>query len=101
MLEITEETKNVPLALALINLTMLQYFYRSGLRERFSSIQFSKAFLGFPTYNYLLHAFLVLLNTYSSHVLALTSLPFILSSESAEKENPPTYSKVASELMLL
>ena len=61
-----------------VYLLMQQGFYRTSHRERFSSIQFGKAFLAFPHYNFCLHAFLIILNTYSSQILGLIMLPHIL-----------------------
>ena len=59
-----------------------QYFYRTGHRQRFSAIQFGKAFLGFPKYNYYLHQSLVILNTYSSYFIGFFLLPCIMSKPS-------------------
>ncbi|TNV84606.1 hypothetical protein FGO68_gene1923 [Halteria grandinella] len=61
----------------LIYFTLLQYFYRTGHRERISSIQFQKAFLGFPQYNYFINGFLVTLNTFASHVVGFLLLPYL------------------------
>ncbi|TNV84492.1 hypothetical protein FGO68_gene11513 [Halteria grandinella] len=61
----------------LIYFTLLQYFYRTGHRERISSIQFQKAFLGFPQYNYFINGFLVVLNTFSSHALGFFLVPYL------------------------
>ena len=59
----------------LIYLTMIQYFYRTTHRERFSSLQFGKVFLGFTEYNYWLHGALVLMNTYAPHIIGFIMLP--------------------------
>ena len=69
--------KSTTTTLLLVYLTMQLYFYRTSHRERFSSIQFAKAFLGFTDYNYYLHGFLVILNTYSSQIIGFLLLPLI------------------------
>ena len=61
----------------LVYLTMIQYFYRTTHRERFSSLQFGKAFLGFTEYNYWLHGGLVLMNTYAPHIICFMMLPWV------------------------
>lgn len=72
--------KATPLVVALLYYFMIvQYFYRTSHRERFSSIQFGKAFLGFSTYNYWLSGALVVLNTYTAHLIAFLLLPYFLS----------------------
>lgn len=76
----------------LIYLTMIQYFYRTSHRERFSSLQFGKAFLGFTEYNYWLHGALVLMNTYAPHIIALMMLPWV---EDALRD--PKHTKVEEE----
>lgn len=60
----------------LVYLIITQYFFRTGHRYRFSTIQFAKAFLGFHEYNYYVNGFLVTLNTYSSHLIGFLLLPF-------------------------
>ena len=62
---------------ALIYVTMNLYFYRTSHREKISTLQFAKAFLGFPSYNYYLHGFLTALNTYSIHLLAVLLIPYM------------------------
>ena len=70
------------LALSLIFvLTMIQYFYRAGVRSKFASIRFGSVFMGFINYNYFLHGFLTLLTTYYSHVICFLLLPFYLTSK--------------------
>jgi hypothetical protein len=54
---------------------MTQYFYRTSHRERFNSLQFGKTFIGFTEYNYYLHALLIILNTYSAHIIVLFLTP--------------------------
>lgn len=61
----------------LVFLTMTQYFYRTSHRERFSSLQFSRAYLGFPIYHFYLHGFLVTLNTFAPHILGMALLPYV------------------------
>jgi len=62
----------------LVCLTMTQYFYKTSHRERFSAIQFSRAYLGFPSYNFYLHGFLVILNTFAPHILGMSLMPHVL-----------------------
>lgn len=57
--------------------TIQLYFYRTSHRERINSIQFAKAFLGFPQYQYYLHGFLVTLNTFSPHFIGFLLLPYL------------------------
>lgn len=54
---------------------------RTSHRPKFSSIQFGKAYLGFNTYNYYLHGFLVLLNTYSANIIGFLMLPYMLTTK--------------------
>jgi hypothetical protein len=69
------------LALSMIFvLTMTQYFFRAGVRNKFASIRFGSVFMGFINYNYFLHGFLTLLTTYYSQVICFLLLPFYLSS---------------------
>ena len=87
----TGRTKTSSLSVSLmIYFTMIQYFYRTSHRERFSSIQFGKAFLGFSDYNYYLHGFLILVNTYSSHIIGFLMTPHILSEHSKKVEDSKT-----------
>jgi len=69
------------LALSIIFvLTMTQYFFRAGVRNKFASIRFGSVFMGFINYNYFLHGFLTLLTTYYSQVICFLLLPLYLSS---------------------
>ena len=90
------------MTLALLHyFTILQYFYRTSHRERFNTVQFAKAFLGFTEYNYCLHGFLVLINTYSSLIIGFLILPYLLTDTTEykkvknEDESPKDKSKVA------
>jgi hypothetical protein len=59
-------------------ITMMQYFFRLGMRNKFATIKFGAAFLGFSDYNFFLHGFLTLLATYTAHILAIFTLPYYL-----------------------
>lgn len=74
------------LALATIfMLTMTQYFFRAGVRNKFASIRFGSVFMGFINYNYFLHGFLTLLTTYYSHIICFLLLPLYLTSAEPPK----------------
>jgi hypothetical protein len=74
------QLKSVPLLAMLMYLSGQCYFYRTSHRERFSSIQFGKAFLGFTEYRFYLHGALVLMNTYSAHIISCLMVPIVVTS---------------------
>ena len=69
---------NTTMISMLLYLTMIQYFYRTSHRERFSSLQFAKAFVGFTQFNYYLHGVLVIINTYTAQIIGMMMVPVVV-----------------------
>ena len=63
---------------AYLTMTTLHYFYRTGNTNDLGTIKYGAAFLGFPQYNFYLHALLTLAATYTSHLIPFLLLPLYL-----------------------
>ncbi|GAA5922902.1 mannose-ethanolamine phosphotransferase GPI13 [Sporobolomyces koalae] len=69
-----------PTFLQLSTLALLAHvsYFVTGHQAVFSSIQWSSAFIGFPTLTYPFAPILVILNTFSSHILTALSIPLFV-----------------------
>lgn len=55
--------------------SMSLFFLRTGHRYQLDKLQFAETYLGFSVFKPALHTFLLVLNTYSTHIMALFMLP--------------------------